>query len=56
MYVTSGEKGFFVANFIVSYLGLLWLQKRRKIDTCEIGRRKDTLREVTVKNPSLAKI
>ena len=52
MYVTSGEKGFFV-NFIVSYLGLLWLQKRRKIDTCEIGRRKDPLRKVTVKNPVL---
>ena len=53
MYVTSGEKRGYDANFIVSYLGLMWLQKRRKIDTWEIGRRKDPWREVTVKNPVL---
>ena len=55
MYVTSGEKGEggYDANFIVEYLVIMWLQKRRKVDTWEVGGRRVPWREVTVKDAVL---
>ena len=52
MYVTSGEKGGYDANFIVEYLVIMWLQKRRKVDTWEVGGRRVPWREITVKKQS----